>query len=158
MTNLRPGELRVERMHDDEGILRIHLPRGIGFVEIRANSIHSQTGYPMIAVELVCDEERPAADGRVYEQRFKFDGSLLYAIGKPGPKLLEQERFMREMAEVITAHDSGDHTKCPPSCPTMATNQHAHDHCFGGDVGDDEMCIADPNCTLTFGQYRAGGR
>jgi hypothetical protein len=156
MTNLRPGELRVERMHDDEGILRIHLPRGIGFVEIHNNGVHGATGYPVIGVEVVSETlHSDAADGRRYSFQSTAHGAVL--IGEPGPKMLEQERFMREMAKVIAAHDSGDHTGCPEACRARDTES-MHEHRFAGE-SDDELCVGHwADCPLTWGQYKAGGR
>lgn len=122
MTNLRPGELRVLTMHNDEGILRINLPRGIGFVEIHNNgSVHGPTGHPVIGVEVVSETRHSdAADGRRYYFQTSAHGGVL--VGEPGPKMLEQERFMQEAAKIIVAHDSGDHTKCPDACAAKATH------------------------------------
>lgn len=119
MTNLRPGELRTEKMHDDETILKIMLPRGIGYVEIRTDSVNGRTGYPVIGVDVVSETKHSdAKDGRRYWPHFDHDCGVVL-IGEPGPKMLEQERFMEHAARVIKAHDSGDHSTCPPTCPAV---------------------------------------
>jgi hypothetical protein len=66
--------------------LRVLLPDGIGYVEIRTGNVHGATGYPVVAIEAVSYSEaegKAAPDDRVYERRFRFDGSHLYLVGHP---------------------------------------------------------------------------
>jgi hypothetical protein len=100
---------------------RITLPNGIGYVEIStAGSVHGPTGYPVIGVEVVsASKNSPAADGRVYEPARDRDCGVVL-VGRPGPKMLEQERQVRWFENVIRKHDSGDHSECPETCPAKA--------------------------------------
>ena len=43
---------RIYRMDTGESV-RVDLPDGIGYVEIRANNVHGPTGYPAIGVSVV---------------------------------------------------------------------------------------------------------
>lgn len=103
---------------DDNGVLRVDLPRGIGHVEIRTTGVHPPTGYPVVGVEVVSrTRNTEAADGRCYRFQSTAHGGVL--IGEPGPAMREQERFALRMADVIKAHDSGDHSTCPETCPSV---------------------------------------
>jgi hypothetical protein len=109
---LSPGESAVVR-----------LPHGIGYVEIRTTGVNGPTGHPVIGVDVVSETTRTdAADGRRYHPHFDHDCGVVL-VGDPGPKMLEQERFARQFAEVITSHDSGEHSFCPESCPALATTE-----------------------------------
>jgi hypothetical protein len=97
--------------------LRVLLPDGIGYVEIRTGNVHGPTGYPVVGVELVSYAlDTPARDGRLYEPARDRDNGVVL-IGRPGPKLAEQERQVAWFERVIKKHDSGDHTECPETCP-----------------------------------------
>lgn len=122
MTNLRPGELRRERMHDDEQILRIDLPHGIGYVEIRTTGVHGPTGYPVIGVEVVSKTmHTEAADGRRYRFQSTAHGGVL--IGEPGPAMREQERHVAWVEKVFALHNKGDHSACPTTCPAATASE-----------------------------------
>lgn len=109
---------RIYRMDTGESV-RVDLPDGIGYVEIRANNVHGPTGYPAIGVSVVSQTlNRPAADGRLYEPVFKFDGTEITLVGNPGPQLREAMK----LGAIIKAHDSGDHTRCPDACPALAAD------------------------------------
>jgi hypothetical protein len=97
---------------------RIILPHGIGFVEIRTGgSVHGPTGYPVIGVDVISETRHaPAEDGRIYEPARDHDSGVVL-VGRPGPRLLEQERQIKWFAEVISKHDTGDHSICPETCP-----------------------------------------
>lgn len=97
---------------------RIILPHGIGYVEIHAGGhVHGPTGYPVIGVDVVSETKRtPAADGRNYEPARDRDSGVVL-VGRPGPKMLEQQRQVKWFEKIITMHDSGDHTECPETCP-----------------------------------------
>lgn len=104
---------------DDNGVLRIDLPHRIGHVEIRTTDVNGPTGYPVIGVEVVsATRHTPAADGRLYRPQFDHDCGVVL-VGEPGPALREQERFAQRMADVLKAHDSGDHSSCPSICPAV---------------------------------------
>jgi hypothetical protein len=97
--------------------LRILLPDGIGYVEIRTGNVHGPTGYPVVGVEVVSyTKNTPAADGRLYEPARDRDSSVVL-IGRPGPRLEEQQRQVAWFEKVIRLHDSGDHTECLATCP-----------------------------------------
>lgn len=96
--------------------LRIKLPHGIGYVEISQGNVHGPTGFPIIGVDAVSEtKDTPAADGRNYEPARDRDSGVVL-VGRPGAKMLEEERFMKRAADIIRAHDSGDHTGCPDTC------------------------------------------
>jgi hypothetical protein len=117
MTELNPSEHRTVLMHDDEAVIKIKLPRRIGYVEIRTDGVNGPTGYPVIGVDVVSKTRAtPAADGRLYEPRFDRDCAVVL-IGRPGPRMLEQQRQLAWFEKAIRLHDSGDHTECPDTCP-----------------------------------------
>ena len=153
---LNPGEHRTVLMHDNEPVLKIKLPHGIGYVEIRNDgAVHGPTGYPVIGVEVTSQTvHREAANGRLYHFESSAHGGAL--VGEPGPKMLEQQRFMKEAAKIIVAHDGGDHSKCPDAC--TAKGGPTHEHRFSGEIGDGELCVGDVDCMLTWGEYEAGKR
>lgn len=95
--------------------LRVLLPDGIGYVEIRTDGINGPTGYPVVGVDVVSLARRtPAADGRLYEPRFDHDCGVIL-IGRPGSKLAGDLR----VAAVLEAHDAGNHSTCPATCPVI---------------------------------------
>lgn len=103
--------------HDNNGTLRVDLPHGIGYVEIRTGDVHGPTGYPVIGVDVISQARNtPAEDGRLYEPARDRDCGVVL-VGRPGPRLLEQQRQVKWFEKVIRKHDSGDHTECPESCP-----------------------------------------
>ena len=64
--------------------LRVLLPDGIGYVEIRTGNVHGPTGWPVVAVEMVSYAlDTPAEDGRLYEQQFRQDQNAIYMVGRP---------------------------------------------------------------------------
>lgn len=97
---------------------RITLPHGIGCVEIRTEgSVHGPTGYPVIGVDVISDTKHtPATDGRLYEPVRGGDCGVVL-VGRPGPRMLEQERQVKWFETVIRKHDGGDHSACPETCP-----------------------------------------
>jgi hypothetical protein len=109
-------EVSIQR---GEPPMRIELPDEIGYVEIRTTGIHPPTGYPVIGVDVISKTKiTPAADGRIYEPaRARDDGIVL--IGRPGPELLEREKFEERLSEVFEAHASGEHAFCPDTCPAV---------------------------------------
>lgn len=108
--------LTIRRSND---LLRLDLPDRIGFVEIRTSGVHGPTGYPVIGVSLVSTRDLvPALDGLLYERIRDSNGDMLL-VGKPSPKMLEEQRFMQRAAEIIKAHDSGEHAFCPDTCPAV---------------------------------------
>lgn len=92
-------ERRTVLMHEDEPTIRIRLPHGIGYVEIRTGNIQPTTGYPVVAVDVVSHAiDTPAEDGRFYEPRFKHTHNMIYMAG------------------------------CPAEYVTVPVPQHTHDH------------------------------
>lgn len=74
---------RYETIGQDE-TLSVELPDGIGVVHIRTGNVQGRTGYPVIAVEVVSDSlDRPAEDGRLYEQQYSSAHSAIYMVGRP---------------------------------------------------------------------------
>lgn len=113
MPELEPRHVIIRR---GEPPMRIELPDGIGYVEIRTTGVHGATGYPVIGVEVVSETQHTdAADGRRYYFQSSAHGGVL--IGEPGPQMIARERLAQELAHVIKAHDAGDHSLCPATCP-----------------------------------------
>ncbi len=74
------------RMRDGTQSFRIDLPYGAGYVEISADT-HIKTGNPMFKVEVVSDSlDKPAEDGRLYEQEVDSAYDTIYLIGYPDPE------------------------------------------------------------------------
>lgn len=98
--------------------VKVDLPHEIGYVEIRTGGVNGATGNPTIGVEVVLSSTRtPAADGRIYEPiRDRETGIVL--IGRPGPKMLEEQRRNEWFKKVIRKHDSDNHSECPETCPS----------------------------------------
>jgi hypothetical protein len=70
--------------------LRVLLPDGIGYVEIRTGRVHGPTGYPVVAVEAVSYTiDTPAGDGRMYEQRSSPSPGTILLLGYPGPATID---------------------------------------------------------------------
>lgn len=64
--------------------LRVLLPDGIGYVEIRTGNVHGLTGYPVVAMEVVSYAlDAPAKDGRLYEPQFNLGQNTIYMVGRP---------------------------------------------------------------------------
>jgi hypothetical protein len=98
-------------------ILRVQLPDGIGYVEIYTGGVNGPTGYPAVGVDVVSKTKHTdAADGRRYWPQFDHDCGVIL-VGKPGPRLLEQQRMADWAGRVFRKHDSGDHSECPDTCP-----------------------------------------
>jgi hypothetical protein len=69
------------------GTLRILLPDGIGYVEIRTGSVHGPSGNPVVAVETVSyTVDQPAKDGRLYEPRCDPPKNTVFLVGYPNLK------------------------------------------------------------------------
>lgn len=85
--------------------LRVLLPDGIGYVEIRTGAVDGRTGYPVVAVETVSYTlDTPAGDGRMYEPQFLASKTTVLLVGYPGP------------ATIDTGHKRGScvfGTRCP---------------------------------------------
>jgi hypothetical protein len=111
-------EHRTIDMHDDETTLRVQLPGRIGYVEIRTGNVNGPTGFPVVGVEVVsATQHTPADDGRLYSPTFSARDDTVVLVGRPGPRLLEQQRQVKWFEKVIKLHDSGDHSECPETCP-----------------------------------------
>ena len=64
--------------------MRITLPHGIGYVEIRTGNVHGPTGHPVVAVEVISDSiDTPAQDGRLYEQQCNHSHNTIFMVGVP---------------------------------------------------------------------------
>jgi len=64
--------------------LRVLLPDGIGYVEIRTGGVHSGTGYPVVVAEMVTyAADKPARDGRLYEPQVSGVRNTVYMVGRP---------------------------------------------------------------------------
>lgn len=99
--------------------LRVKLPDNIGYVEISQGNVHGPTGFPVIGVDAVSQtKDTPADDGRNYTPARDRDSGVVL-VGRPGAKMLEEERFMKRAADIIRAHDSGEHAFCPDTCPAV---------------------------------------
>lgn len=145
-------EHRTVFMQDDEKILRVRLPEGIGYLEIRTGGVNGPTGYPAVAVEVVTDPHTPAADGRLYSATYTVRDDTVVLVGRPSPELLEMQRAIEYAGKVIKLHDSGDHSKCPESCPAKS-GEPTHEHVFE-DSELTGLCIADMDCMVTYERYK----
>lgn len=84
------NEHRTILMHEDEPTLRVRLPHGIGYVEIRTGNVHGPTGHPVVAVEVISNSvDTPAQDGRLYEQRCNHSHNMIYMVGIPADPATE---------------------------------------------------------------------
>lgn len=119
-------ERRTVSMRDDEKILHVRLPGRIGHVEIRTGDVNGPTGYPTVAIEAITSTHIPAADGRLYSATYTVRDDTVVLVGRPSPKLLEQQRAIGHAGKVIKLHDSDDsddsddHSECPESCPAKS--------------------------------------
>lgn len=107
----------IYQISPDENIL-VHLPHGIGHVEIRTTDVNGATGHPVIGVEVHSKTEHSdAADGRRYRPIFETRDDTVVLIGEPGPRMIEQEKQARWVEQAFAKHNSGDHSSCPDNCP-----------------------------------------
>ncbi len=68
----------------DDKTLRVLLPDGIGYVEIRTGDVQGSTGNPVISVEVVSYHlDTPAKDGRMYEPEYRRHQNAIHLIGYP---------------------------------------------------------------------------
>lgn len=103
---------KIYEMSPGESVT-VQLPHNIGHVEIRTDGVNPGTGNPTVGVDVVSRTKRiPAGDGRLYRPQFDHDCGVVL-IGRPGPGLIEDQR----LADVMKAHESGDHSDCPDTCP-----------------------------------------
>ena len=108
--------LKIYEMSPGESVV-VQLPHGIGYVEIRTDGVNGPTGYPAIGVDVISETKHTRADdGRLYHPQFDHSCGVVL-VGRPSARMLEQQRLMEHSERVIKAHDSGDHTTCPPACP-----------------------------------------
>jgi hypothetical protein len=78
---------QIPTMPMEEDTLRVLLPNGIGYVEIRTGNVHGPTGYPVVTTEMVSYAiDTPAADGRLYEPKFNLGRNTIYMVGRPDTK------------------------------------------------------------------------
>jgi hypothetical protein len=78
---------QIPTMPMEEDTLRVLLPNGIGYVEIRTGNVHGPTGYPVVAAEMVSySVDTPAEDGRLYEPQFSLGQNTIYMVGRPDTK------------------------------------------------------------------------
>lgn len=144
--------IRTIAMDEGEKAFKVKLPREIGYVEIRTDGV-GPDGDPVIGVDVVSQSERqPASDHYLYYPRFDRDCTVLL-VARPGPRMLEQRRQVEWFASIIKKHDAGDHFACPETCPVRMIEQE-HEHVFE-DSEPNGMCIADMDCIVTYGQYKA---
>lgn len=74
--------LKIWEMSPGESV-RVLLPDGIGYVEIRTGNVHGPTGYPVVAIEVVSETlDKPAEDGRMYEPVGRMHDTVLL-VGYP---------------------------------------------------------------------------
>ncbi|SRR6266576_5454081 len=79
-------ELHTQSAHMRDGVktMRVALPYGIGYVEIRTGNVQGLTGCPLVAVEVVSDtRDKPAQDGLVYEPEVSNLHNTVYLVGYP---------------------------------------------------------------------------
>jgi hypothetical protein len=75
------------RIPMESDTMRVVLPDGVGYVEIRTGNVHGPTGYPVVAAEMVSHSvDTPAADGRLYEPQFNLGQNTIYMVGRPDTK------------------------------------------------------------------------
>ena len=69
--------------------LRVLLPDGIGYVEIRTGNVQGSTGYPVVGVEVVSSTiDTPADDGRLYEPTVVAWQNTILLTGRPTRRTL----------------------------------------------------------------------
>lgn len=108
--------IQIYEMGRKEAV-KVLLPDGIGYVEIRTGNVHGPTGFPVVGVDVESKAtQRPARDGLLYTPyRDRESGVVL--VGKPGPQMLERQRQVAWVEMVFALHNSGDHSECPDTCP-----------------------------------------
>lgn len=75
---------RIDQTYIAQGeSLKVWLPHGIGYVEIRTGNVEGRTGDPVVAVEVVSDTlDTPATDGRNYEQYYDSMHNTVRLVGR----------------------------------------------------------------------------